>query len=244
MGIVGPYALGVWIGNFDGTPNANFVGREAAGPLFFSIVDALAAREPLAESIICDHLNLKKVKVCALSGQLPGPYCDHLKDTWFIPGKSPIATCSIHRAVRIDVRSGLRACAGQSEWTVSRVVEFWPSDLLKLFRSLGVPRRTPPPMDPDCRKVAAGGLAPLISSPSRGVTYSALSGGETEIPFTAVTDADSRLVYWFVDSDLAGTSRSGESFFWKARPGTFLVRAVDEQGRAVAEEMSVVMSVQ
>ena len=244
MGIVGPYALGVWIGNFDGTPNANFVGREAAGPLFFSIVDALAAREPLTESIICDHLNLKKVKVCALSGQLPGPYCDHLKDTWFIPGKSPIATCSIHRAVRIDVRSGLRACAGQSEWTVSRVVEFWPSDLLKLFRSLGVPRRTPPPMDPDCRKVAAGGLAPLISSPSRGVTYSALSGGETEIPFTAVTDADSRLVYWFVDSDLAGTSRSGESFFWKARPGTFLVRAVDEQGRAVAEEMSVVTSVQ
>src|SRR6185436_8715958 len=43
-GIVGRWALGVWVGNFDGTPNPAFVGREAAGPLFFGIVDALRAR--------------------------------------------------------------------------------------------------------------------------------------------------------------------------------------------------------
>lgn len=243
MGIAGPYVLGVWIGNFDGTPNANFVGREAAGPLFFSIVDALQTREPLIESIVHGRLNLKKVKVCALSGQLPGPYCDHLKDTWFIPGKSPIATCTIHRAIRIDARTGMRACPGQNNWTVTRVVEFWPSDLLKLFRTAGVPRRTPPPLDPDCKKVASGGLAPLISSPSRGVTYTVERSGATEIPFTAVTDADSRVVYWFVDSELVGTSRSGETFFWKAKPGDFVVRAVDEQGRAVAEEISVDVSI-
>lgn len=64
----------------------------------------------------------------------------------------------------------------------------------------------------------------------------------TEIPFAAVTDADSRQVYWFVDSELVGTSRSGESLYWKARPGTFLVRAIDEQGRAVAEQMKVIPS--
>ena len=43
-GIVGRFALGVWVGNFDGAPNPAFVGREAAGPLFFGIVDALRAR--------------------------------------------------------------------------------------------------------------------------------------------------------------------------------------------------------
>jgi len=55
-----------------------------------------------------------------------------------------------------------------------------------------------------------------------------------------VTDADSRIVYWFVDSALVGTSRSGESFFWKARPGDFIVRAVDEQGRTVGENLRVI----
>ena len=242
LGIAGPFVLGVWIGNFDGTPNANFVGRDAAGVLFFDIIDALRARGPLIESIVHGPLNLKKIKVCALSGQLPGPYCDHFKDTWFIPGKSPITTCQIHREVAIDVRSHLRACPASAGAAVKRVYEFWPSDLLKLFRAAGIARRVPPPTDADCTKVSAGGAAPLISSPGRGVVYSAPPGGRTEISFTAVTDADSRTLYWFVDDQLAGTSRPAEPFFWKAKPGTYLVRAVDEQGRAAAQQLSVVPS--
>ena len=58
-------------------------------------------------------------------------------------------------------------------------------------------------------------------------------------PFTAVTDADSRRVYWFVDAELVGTSGSGETLFWSARPGTFLVRAVDDQGRAAAPALQI-----
>jgi penicillin-binding protein 1C len=243
VGIVGQYVLGVWIGNFDGTPNANFIGREAAGPLFFQIVDALRARGGLREAIVHRHLNLKKIKVCALSGQLPGPYCDHFKETLFIPGKSPIATCSIHRGVQINLHSGLRACPGSTGAVATRVFEFWPSDLLKLFRSAGLARKMPPPLDPACRKFVGAGTPPLISSPSRAVTYSTTIDGGTEIPFAAITDADSRIVYWFVDDQLVGTSLSGESLMWKARPGSFLVRAIDQQGRAVAEELKVVTAV-
>ena len=243
VGIVGQYVLGVWIGNFDGTPNANFIGREAAGPLFFSITDALAARGGLREAIVDRHLNLKRIKVCALSGQLPGPYCDHFKETLFIPGKSPIATCSIHRGIQIDTRTGLRACPGDLASATTRTYEFWPSDLLKLFRSAGLERKMPPPLDPACRKFAGAGMPPMISSPSRGIAYSITADGGTEIPFAAVTDADSRVVYWFIDDQLVGTSLSGESFMWKARPGSFLVRAIDQQGRAVAEQLKVLASV-
>jgi penicillin-binding protein 1C len=243
VGIVGQYVLGVWIGNFDGTPNANFIGREAAGPLFFQIVDALRARGPLREAIVHQHLNLKRIKVCALSGQLPGPYCDHLKETLFIPGKSPITTCSIHRGILIDNHSGLRACPGSTAAATTRTFEFWPSDLLKLFRSAGLARKMPPPLDPSCRKFAGNGTPPQISSPSRGISYSTAEDGDTEIPFAAVTDADSRVVYWFVDDQLVGTSLSGESFMWKARPGSFLVRAIDQQGRAVAEQLKVLAAV-
>jgi penicillin-binding protein 1C len=241
MGVVGQYVLGVWIGNFDGTPNPNFVGRDTAGPLFFDIVDSLRTQGPLGKEPAHGHLNLKRVEVCALSGQLPGPSCTHLKDTWFIPGKSPIATCQIHRATRIDLKTGLRACPGSTQPIVERVYELWPSDLMKLFRRIGLPRRMPPPFDPGCGAVANGGAAPIISSPARGIVYSAGPDG-AEIPFSAVTDGNSRIVYWFVDSALVGTSRSGEWFFWKARPGDFLVRAVDEQGRAGNEQLHVISS--
>jgi len=239
VGVVGPYVLGVWVGNFDGRPNPNFVGRDAAGPLFFAIVDALRARGPLVESIVHQTLNLRKVKVCTLSGDLPGPHCDHLKETWFIPGTSPIRTCAVHREVKIDVATGFRSCPGATEGTAGEVYEFWPSDLLKLFRAAGVPRRMPPPLSPDCRSVAAGGAAPLISSPLRGIGYGVRTDDRKEIPFTAVTDADSRRVYWFVDDHLVGTARSGETLFWTATPGDFVVRAVDDQGRAAAEKLQV-----
>jgi penicillin-binding protein 1C len=243
IGIAGPYVLGVWIGNFDGTPNANFVGRDAAGPLFFNIVDALRAHGPLIESTVHGPLNLKKIKVCALSGQLPGPFCDHLKETWFIPGRSPITTCRLHRQVAVDLHSGLRACPERSSVAVSRVFEFWPSDLMKLFRGGGVGRRAPPPADSDCTQALAEGVAPLISSPSHGVIYSVAGGDRAQISLSAVTDADSRMVYWFIDDELVGTSRPGDTLFWKARPGTFIVRAVDEQGRAAAELIRVIPSV-
>jgi penicillin-binding protein 1C len=242
VGIVGPYVLGVWIGNFDGHPNPNFIGRGAAGPLFFSTVDALRARGPLIESIVHDRLNLRKVKVCALSGDLPGLHCNHLKETWFIPGKSPIRTCAVHREVRIDRMSGFRACRGETEGTEREVFEFWPSDLLRLFLTSGIPRRVAPPFSPGCRSVVRGGAPPSISSPARGLDYTLHAEDRREIPFTAVTDADSRLVYWFVDNRLVGTSRPGEALFWKARPGNFIVRAVDDQGRSVAENVTVTFS--
>ena len=46
VGIVDRYVLAVWSGNFDGRGNPALVGREAAAPLFFAIVDNLLARTP------------------------------------------------------------------------------------------------------------------------------------------------------------------------------------------------------
>ena len=41
-GVVGPYVLVVWIGNFNGQGNPAFIGLDAAAPLFFRVADALA----------------------------------------------------------------------------------------------------------------------------------------------------------------------------------------------------------
>ena len=42
------YVLAVWIGNFDGRPNPTFIGRTAAGPLLFQIIDGIRADWPEA----------------------------------------------------------------------------------------------------------------------------------------------------------------------------------------------------
>lgn len=238
VGVVGRWTLGVWAGNFDATPNPALVGRDAAGPLFFRVVDALRRVGERAEPPIPPP-GVVRTSVCALSGAPPGPHCPGRTETWAIAGRSPIATCSVHREVAIDVASGLRACPGETAHVRREVYEFWPSHLQALFRRVGIARRTPPPFAPGCGGLPAAGRPLRIDSPQARVTYALRDGEDDDIPFSAVADADGRRVSWFVDDAFVGQSDAGGTFFWRARPGRFVVRAVDAMGRSVAQPLSV-----
>jgi penicillin-binding protein 1C len=241
VGLFGPYVLAVWVGNFDGRGDPALVGRDAAGPLFFEIADAIAERQGIRENLweaAAAGPGLRRVEVCAISGGLPGPHCPHRAHTWFIPGRSPIAGCGVHRAVEVEVATGLRACAARPVPTRTEVHEFWSSDLRRLFARAGLPRRLPPQLHPDCPMdpVAGHGVAPRITSPRADLVYSlrAGAGGPAQIAFSAVADGDARELYWFLDGKLLGSSDSTGPFYWAAQPGRFTVRAVDGFGRSAA----------
>lgn len=246
LGVFGPYVLGVWVGNFDGKSNPAFVGREAAAPLFFELMEAVRARSPILSPFPPSKItNLTTVDVCTASGQLPGPYCPDLTATWFIPGRSPITACGIHRAVVIDAQTGFRVCSSMNAPdTRTEVFEFWPSDLLELFRQAGIPRRSPPPWHPACSFTvrASQGLAPVITSPREGVTYTVRisNHGNATIPLSAVTDTDAPDAYWFVNNAFLGTAPSTRPFFWTAEPGEFTIRVVDALGRADSRKIKIV----
>ena len=104
------YVLGVWIGNFDGKANPSFIGRAAAAPLLFQIIDSVRASwpEPITPHLPLLGANLKRVEFCAVSGDLPDKHCTQRVEGWFIPGISPIKTCDVHQEVLVDVATGLR----------------------------------------------------------------------------------------------------------------------------------------
>jgi penicillin-binding protein 1C len=250
IGIFGPYVLGVWVGNFDGEGNPAFVGVRTAAPLFFRIVEAIEAQEPsLAQPVFTFPANLTLVDVCAASGDLPNGDCPRTVPTWFIPGKSPIRVSTLHQAVLIDDRTGLRACPPYTVGPTHRVVyEMWGSDMLQLFQQAGLPRRTPPPFDPRCETRTAqspAGHPPRITSPLRGVVYTlrAKRLGQETITLNATAAAGVREVYWFVGRRFLGKTPAGGSLAWRPEgPGSFMVRAVDDQGQADARliELAVV----
>jgi len=242
-GIVGPYVVVVWIGNFDGSGNPAFVGVEAAAPLFFHIADALRARDPqLAEPPHAPPRNLKRVQICLASGDLPNTWCPRRGMTWFIPGKSPIRVSNVHRPVVVDNASGEPACPPFDPLaTHAEVFEYWPSDLARVFRQAGIPRRTPPAL-PDCSDDSGDGQAPQITSPLRGETYTRRISrdGDERIAFNASVDAGVRNLYWFVDDGFVGMTVAGDPLLWQpVAPGQFTVRAVDDHGRADARALRV-----
>lgn len=242
VGAFGPYVLAVWIGNFNNQGNPAFVGKKIAAPLLFEIVEAIEhERGPLP--ILEKHpewLHLEKVDVCKASGMLPTRYCRDTEKTWFIPGKSPIKSDTIFREVAIDAKTGLRTCH-VDEQTRFEVYEFWPTDLLTIFKQAGITRKSPPPFMPGCSLIAHNGSSPSITSPQSELRYiiKAHSPKRTSIPLTAVVDADVRTLYWFINETYLGKTRPDEPLLWQAKPGRSVVRVVDDHGLSDARDIVV-----
>jgi penicillin-binding protein 1C len=243
-GIFGPYVLVVWVGNFDGSGNAAFVGVDAAAPLFFQILDGIEAEHPtLAEPDRRPPAGLKRVEICLASGELPNRWCPQKGETWFIPGKSPIRVSNVHRPVMIDDATGVPACPPYDGKRVHQeIYEFWSSDLQQVFNQAGIPRRKPPPNTGCANAGAPEGTAPMITSPLRGAAY-VMRIADTDrkrIALSAAADADARTLYWFVDDAYVGHSAPGEPLSWQPQTaGQFRVRAVDDRGRSDERPLDV-----
>ena len=245
VGVLGPYVLAVWVGNFDGSANPAFVGSSAAAPLFFGIADALAASLPNGsyERLPSPNLNLRKVEICTGTGDLPGRYCPKTEPSWFIPGVSPIRVSNVHRAIRVDRTTGLRACSFDPATTRKAVYEFWPSEILALYRQAGVSILSPPKWSPECSLdvQASAGLAPAITSPSPRVTYHARleATDGSGIALLARTDSDVETLYWFVNDKFLAEVDRDEPYIWRPTAGEYRVLAVDDHGRSDARRLVV-----
>lgn len=243
-GIVGPYVLVVWIGNFTGEGNPAFIGADTAAPLFFRIADALNLARP-NESIPAlvagtPPAAVGKVAVCAGSGDLPNADCPHTVDTWYIPGKSPIKVSQLHRRIAVDIRSGQPVCPPYGPGTRFELFEFWSTDMLTLFREAGMPRRTPPAL-PACA-TSDERDAPRIASPLRNVTYAVQAKTTKDsVALDASVAGDVQRVFWFDGNALIGIQRAGAAALaWRPESsGVHLIRAVDDRGRAAERQVQV-----
>ena len=177
VGVFGPYVLAVWVGHFDNRANPLLAGRTAALPLFRDIAAAVCSMPPATEAdrprdLVREQargLNLKRLTVCAATGDVDISLCRDTAETWFWPGVSPIRPSGVFRTILVDRVSGLRACSPLPGRTEEIPWEFWPTDLERLFRRAGVIKPAPPPYDldgPTCTERAPAAVAPAPPDPA------------------------------------------------------------------------------
>jgi penicillin-binding protein 1C len=235
-GLVGPYALVVWVGNFDNSANPLLVGAETALPLFVDIAQSLAEHERLEDMTreLRQGLNVARIPACAASGDIDVSLCPQTAEAWFIPGVSPIAPSGIFRKILVDAKTGLRACMPEEGRIEEKVWEFWPADMQRTFRRAGIRKAPPPAWEPACAQGQASVGGPRIIIPKEQVTYRVrLSASERNmIALTAAADAESDTLFWFAGKEFLGQSAPEQALLWQAGAGAHHLRVVDDKGRS------------
>ncbi|WP_306602856.1 penicillin-binding protein 1C [Azonexus sp.] len=236
-GVFGRHALVVWVGHFDGASNPGLTGIDVAAPLFLRIVDALRAeRLDPGEMAQTQPADLRRVDVCAASGDLPNAACRLLRPAWFIAGKSPIRESTLHRTVLIDQRTGQPTCT-PGQHVREEVVEHWSSEMASLFRKAGLPRRQPAELV--CDDAVAPAAPPQIVAPQRGVIHLSRLNAPQALYLRAESETVGPL-NWFVDDTLLGRVKPGETLEWKPpQAGCYLLRVVDPNGLTESRQVVV-----
>jgi len=96
IGYTPRFTVGVWVGNFDGSPMRRVSGITGAGPLFRDVMLQLEAARPA--SGFPEPPGIVRARICPLSGLSPGPSCPSAIDEIFVAGTEPRSECRLsHR---------------------------------------------------------------------------------------------------------------------------------------------------
>jgi penicillin-binding protein 1C len=113
FGVTREYTVGVWAGNFDGSPTQGIMAMRGATPLVRAAYGVLAARfgPPTRPE---RPTGIVEAEVCPLSGMLPGPRCERRKGELFLAGNVPRRPCTWH--VEACGRAAVRYPAEVESW--------------------------------------------------------------------------------------------------------------------------------
>ncbi len=220
IGFSRSYTIGVWVGNFDGTPRQGISGAEHAAPLLFDLFRAL---EPGGGLTRPAGLRIESLEVCALSHQLPGAWCPARSRITYVPGHSRLSRCAYHQRTRIASRGGAPA--------EFRTTIVYPAELVAWWRHAGQPL----PEDAATGQTPAAGERPRIVSPDASTPYHLRRGAPLEhqrIALVAHAPLGVERLWWYRDGLLVASGRPGERLFLEPTPGAHRLVVTDDRGRS------------
>ncbi len=234
LGFSGRFAIGVWVGNFDGRARQGISGSEHAGPLLFDLFRALDRSGSELRSR--RGLRLEEVELCAISRGLPRPECKARVRATYIPERTRLESCPIHRTTFVDRETG-ELLGGDCLATRphrTQTLEVFPAELVAWWRAQGRPSPEIPAVRDGCTGFASG-AKPRIVSPDETTPYHLRRDTPLEdqrIPLIARADPIARKVYWYLDGLLVATGSPIDKLFLPAEAGEHHLVLTDDLGRS------------
>jgi penicillin-binding protein 1C len=233
------YTAVVWTGNVDNTPSHELVGSEAAGPILFDVLEAVAERTH-STMAAAPPADLIEVEVCSYSGHLAGEACPHKVKAKAPMHSVPTSPCPYHQMLDVDretKQAVLPACRLDGHEYDRRSFTVLPSEVTSWLRERNRAIPDAPDFADGC---VAQTSAPSISLPTEGQVVLLIPGVPTsnqQVPFQVSTSSAS--VSWFVDGELVGSVAGSERYFWEPTIGTHQIVVADASGRKARRKLVV-----
>lgn len=242
VGNTSQHTIAVWSGNASGEGRPGLTGSTVAAPILFDLFNRVepAGWFPLPE------FHLKELDVCKNDGYLANGYCETEKQ--WAPRDSNFDQISPHhvrlhldRSRRFRVHSGCERISEMenADWFVlSPAQEFY-------YRRHHADYRILPPFRKDCESPTGAETSkrPLDflypSHDARIYIPIDLAEKEGRTVFEAVHRDRDAIIYWHLDDQYLGSTRTFHQRALNATPGSHVITIVDQEGNQQSRRFEV-----
>lgn len=240
VGVTPKYVVGVWVGNADGEGRPGLVGVQAAAPILFDVFKKL----PVTQWFKTPEAELTEVRVCQMSGEKAGEYCNETSNMLIPIAGLQMGKCQYHQLVHLDPSEKYRvnsSCIAVDEiitkkWFVLPPVQEW------YYRPKNAGYKTLPPYQADCQSTSSNIAAlDLIYPKKRAKIYIPieLDGDLGSAIFKAAHRIPETEIFWHLDDQFIGNTKRIHQMPLNPGPGLHVLTLVDENGESLIREFEV-----
>ena len=249
IGFTRDYTVGVWVGNFDGSPMRKVSGITGAAPIYRDIMLALYRDHPPRPLFDSPPPGIVTARICPLSGDLVAEDCPHGIEEFFLEGTAPTEPCEMHQTYWVDERDGLLTEL-DAPHSVKKVFLHFPPLYQSWAHDRGYPR--PPtqisPYAGIARKQKAGQEhEPIqIVHPNDEDVYAidpVLRREYQTLQLSAVVPSGITQVIWYVNGELWDSVPAPFRTAWVIRPGAHQIYAEGEIAGEVVRSQEITVHV-
>lgn len=244
VGYTPNYTIGVWMGNFDGSPSQGLTGSSMAAPVLFDLFQAIEPTTSNQWFAKPEHISQRKV--CATCGTLATRHCQSLVNEYYITNvEGPVKSdrCEIPQAIAVNKHNNLQATAALSKrQSEEKIFNIWPAEISHFLLKHGVPVREVPPYDVN-NMAGQKYYPPKILSPVKNTVYykrtDKIDREHHGIKLSAAVTNRVRNVYWFLNGKQIQHIDPVEDVIINPPPGDYEILLVDDVGGRDSVKLSV-----
>ena len=239
VGITPEYVVGVWVGNATGEGRPGLTGTQSAAPVMFDVFKRLPHSTWFEKPLEA----LREAEICTQSGMLAGIYCDKTHTENIPVNGERTEVCQYHQSIHLDKEGKYRvnsACYNVSDmqnksWFVLPPVAAW------YYRKNHPEYKKLPPWHSSCQTNDRDRMALIYPKPGAKIFLPKdFNNIQQKVVFKAAHQNPNTLIYWHLDKQYIGTTKTKHQIEIFAPPGKHTLTLISQNGGIISCNFEVV----